>query len=101
MMPRIFANGSDDYQTPPEALLPLLPYLRRDWTIWECACGKGYLVNALRQTGFRVIATDKKDGRDFLTWQPEDWDCNVTNPPFSLKTEFLARAYELGKPFAF
>ena len=70
-------------------------------TIWECACGKGYLVEGLRQAGRKVIATDKKDGKDFLTWQPSDWHCAVTNPPFSLKNEFLARAYDLGKPFAF
>src|SRR5262249_6284632 len=35
-----------------------------------------------------------------LTWQPPDWHCIVTNPPYSLKNKFLARAYELGKPFA-
>jgi hypothetical protein len=95
-------NGSDAFQTPPEALEPLLTYLRTDWTIWECACGKGNLVQGLRQAGRTVIATDKNEGKDFLTWQPpDDWHCIVTNPPFSLKNEFLARAYDLGKPFAF
>ncbi len=44
-------KGSDDFQTPPEALVPLLPYLPAGWTIWECACGKGYLAEALRQAG--------------------------------------------------
>ena len=90
---------TDDYQTPPEALWPLLPYLNPDLTIWECACGKGNLVKELRQEGFAVIGTDKE--KDFLIWQPERFDCIVTNPPYSLKTEFLRRAYELGKPFAF
>ena len=99
-MPPLCRNGSDDYQTPPGTVLPLLPYLPAG-TIWECACGKGYLVEGLRQAGRRVIATDKKDGKNFLTWQPPDWHCLVTNPPFSLKNEFLARAYDLGKPFAF
>lgn len=78
-----------------------MPYLPLDWTIWECACGKGYLAEALRRTGRTVIASDKMDGRDFLGWQPPDWQTAVTNPPFSLKTEFLERAYSLGKPFAF
>jgi hypothetical protein len=94
-------NGSDDFQTPPEAVVPLVPYLPDHWTIWECACGKGYLAEALRLAGRKVIATDQKDGNDFLTWQPADWQCALTNPPFSLKNEFLARAYALGKPFAF
>jgi excisionase family DNA binding protein len=94
-------KGSDDFQTPPEAVPPLSPYLPLDWTIWECACGKGYLAEALRQAGRKVIATDIKNGLDFLKWQPSDWHCAVTNPPFSLKFEFLERAYALGKPFAF
>ena len=29
------------------------------------------------------------------------YDCIITNPPYSLKNEFLRRAYEIGKPFAF
>ena len=29
-----------------------------------------------------------------------NYDCIVTNPPYSLKEEFLKRCYELGKPFA-
>lgn len=28
-------------------------------------------------------------------------DCLITNPPYSLKDEFLAKAFEYGKPFAF
>ena len=33
---------------------------------------------------------------------PEEigFDCIVTNPPFSLKTEFLEKCYRIGKPFA-
>jgi hypothetical protein len=93
-------NGSGDFQTPPEAMLPLLPYLHRDWTIWECACGKRNLAQALRQAGFKVIDTDIKEGKDFLTWQLSEFHCIVTNPPYSLKYEFLDRAYALGKPFA-
>jgi hypothetical protein len=31
----------------------------------------------------------------------EKWEAIVTNPPYSIKNEFIARAYELGKPFAF
>jgi len=36
----------------------------------------------------------------FLKWVPEEFDCIVTNPPYSLKNEFLERCYELKKPFA-
>jgi hypothetical protein len=95
-------NGSlDDYQTPGSALVTLLPYLKKQWVIWECADGEGYLSKALRERGFQVIATDIHNGQDFLKFQPEDFDVIVTNPPYSLKDKFLERAYELGKPFAF
>lgn len=101
--PKSMSNGRpDDFQTPAKALVPLLPYLRPGWTIWEPACGKGNLVRALEGDGFRVIASDVKDGRDFRNWQPDQhWDCCLTNPPFSLKHQFLARAYDLGRAFAF
>jgi hypothetical protein len=41
---------SDDFQTPSEVLDYLIPWLQRDWTIWECAMGKGNLVKALRES---------------------------------------------------
>lgn len=92
-------NGQDDYQTPPEAIAPLLPYLRRDWRIWECAAGKGYLAGALRRAGHQVVATDLIGGVDFLR-STRRCEAIVTNPPFSVKDQFLRRCYELGKPFA-
>lgn len=68
--------------------------------IWEPAEGKGNLTKALRKMGFKVIGSDILDGRDFLKWQPKKWDVIVTNPPYSLRYEFIERAYELGKPWA-
>ena len=100
MKPPMKQGASDDFQTPPEALYPLLPYLKKDWTIWECACGKGNLSDFLKEQGYNVIATDILTGHDFLKWKPEKFDCIVTNPPYSLKQQFLERCYELKKPFA-
>ena len=94
-------SSPNDFQTPPEALYPLYPYLNKEWTIWECAEGKGNLTRELRSEGYSVIGSDILTGQDFLTWQPEHFDCIVTNPPYSEKQLFLTRAYELGKPFAF
>lgn len=94
------ANKADDFQTPPRALMPLLPFLPLKWIIWECANGNGNLTENLRARGYTVIATDLKDGYDFLAWHPDEFDCIVTNPPYSLKDQFLQRCYLLGKPFA-
>ena len=105
-------DRSDSWQTPPHALDPLLPYLKREWLIWECSAGKGNLVKALREYDFDVYASDIKNGRNFLkiprgklaeemSFIVSAYDCIVTNPPYSLKNEFLERAYALGRPFAF
>lgn len=88
-------------QTPPQALNPLLPFLKKDWTIWECAEGKGNISTYLRQRGYNVVGSDILSGKDFLSWEPEHYDCIITNPPYSEKQRFLERAYALGKPFAF
>ncbi|MBI2723356.1 MAG: tRNA (adenine-N(6)-)-methyltransferase [Bacteroidetes bacterium] len=101
MKPPLRPGGKDDFQTPPNALLPLYKFLKPGWTIWECATGKGNLTKALRKKGYKVISTDILSGHDFLEYTPKHYDCIITNPPFSLKQEFLQRAYCLGKPFAF
>ena len=100
--PPMKQGSSNDFQTPPEALKPLLPYLKKEWVIWECANGNGNLSTELIKQGFEVIATDiKVCCFNFLTEKPEvGWDCIITNPPFSLKQEFLERCYQLGTPFA-
>ena len=100
MQPPMKSGNSDDFQTPAEALLPLIPYLKRDWIIWECAKGQGNLVKGLETEGFTVVGSDIKDGQDFLFYTPEKWNCIITNPPYSLKERFLERCYSLKSPFA-
>ena len=101
MKPPLRQGSSNDFQTPPEALEPLLPYLKKDWQIWECACGKLNLVEELQRLGYDVVYSDILNGQDFLNWQSNGkWDCIITNPPFKYKQQFLERCYELRKPFA-
>lgn len=101
------SGAPDDFQTDPSILDCLVPYLNKEWWIWECACGKGQLVKGLRDRGFRAFGTDlygpdgSEQGRDFLGWVPSLGDAIVTNPPYSKKEAFLDRALMLGKPFAF
>jgi len=101
MKPPLKQGSPDDFQTPPEALEPLYPFLKKEWVIWECACGQGNLVKALEEKGYDVIGTDYIPAEwDFLLDKPVQWDCIITNPPFALKQSFLERCYELGTPFA-
>lgn len=99
MKPPLKTKSSDDFQTPPQALVPLLPYLKSEWTIWEPASGNGNLVKELSSLGFQVSASDILTGDDFLLVEKK-CDCIITNPPYSLKQEFLERCYALRKPFA-
>jgi len=93
-------NGrSDNFSTPGYALDPLLPFLNKDWVIWECAWGESILANNIKERGFKVIG--KTDIDFFQTNLIDECDILITNPPYSKKEEFLKRAYELGKPFAF
>ncbi len=99
---KIQMNGrSDEFYTPKYALKPLLPFLKKNWTIWECAWGGGSLAEHLRKKGFKIIGEPFKDflDRDFGL-DTKGFDCIVTNPPYSLKEDFLRRCYEIGKPFA-
>lgn len=95
------SNAPDNFQTPWYAVSPLLYHLKPKATIWECASGHGYIAKYLSKNGFNVIATDVPE-YNFLTYEPEEhYDYIITNPPYSIKNDFLKRAYELKKPFAF
>jgi hypothetical protein len=40
------------------------------------------------------------EGKDFFEYEPPEYDCIVSNPPFTRKLEVFKRLYDLGKPFA-
>jgi len=96
--PKLLMNGhSDEIYTPQIAIECLLPYLKEKTIIWDSAFGSGKLASYFEEKGFIVVGNDSVD---FLN---EEVDCSyiITNPPYSMKDEFLKRAYELNKPFAF
>lgn len=92
--------GMDACQTPAYAVDPLLPYIPEGLNIWEPAAGEGLLENALLDSGYHVESSDILTGRNFFEYEPETWDCIVTNPPYSVHFQWLERCYQLGKPFA-
>ena len=98
-MPPKRNNSPDNFQTPPYAINPLIPYLKRDWVIWECAEDQRYLSGALKNAGFEVISTGIDF--DFLNGVPDFYfDAIVTNPPYSKKDEFIEKAFSYNKPLA-
>jgi hypothetical protein len=89
----------DEFFTPPYAVTPLLPYLPRDTIWWEPTDtdGKSGIASTLRVHGLNVISTSC----DFFDIQPPAGVTGIiTNPPYSLKDEFLRRCDELEMPFA-
>lgn len=90
----------DNCGTPMYALDPLLPYLKKDWAIWEPAAGDGMMVRGLEYHGYTVIGSDISSDNDFLLTECEGADAIVTNPPYSQKPQFIRRCYSLGLPFA-
>lgn len=92
----------DRCQTPNYALAPLLPHLNRDWLVWEPAAGEGNIVNAVASHVRAIIGTDILQGSEynFFNYEPLAFSAIVTNPPYSVKYEWLERCYALGRPFA-
>lgn len=104
-------DGRDTFQTPNYATDILVPYLLAkkffgvNFRIWECAAGLGKIVRRLKSKGLDVygsdLLSDEFPKHNFLTQSNgQEFDCIVTNPPFSLKRKFyeLCRSYD--KPFA-
>ena len=106
--PTMQHGARDDFQTPSFALRPLLPHLPKDAYIWECASGKDNLTYAFEQLGYWIHGSDILDMADFLdpnslgypTSLIENFTHIITNPPYSLKMQFLQECYRLNKPFA-
>jgi hypothetical protein len=113
------SSSFNDFQTPDYATDILIPYLKvRGFRyIWEPACGFGFIADRLKDYGFNAYRSDIRDVslendllkfnldqcKDFLTFSdlPDPKiDCIVTNPPYSIKDEFLKKCYELEIPFA-
>lgn len=91
----------DFAQSPPYAVNPIQEIIPEGFTIWEPACGKGYLSKRLSELGYAVLESDIQRGQNFFEYEPEEsWDCIITNPPFSTKVYWIERCYDLEKPFA-
>jgi hypothetical protein len=97
-------SKKDELFTPSSAVLPLIKYIPKNATVWECAEKKsedGNITKELRRSGINVVTTSIHNGVDFLECRmPKGVSHVITNPPFSKKNEFLKRCYNLGKPFA-
>ena len=94
-------EDNDFYATEPKALELLLDIEEFDPYIWECACGKGHLSDALRKRGYIVKSTDLIDrgygegNVDFLQCTDKHNGDIITNPPYKHAQQFVEHALEL------
>jgi len=88
-------KSTDLYQTPRSAVDLLTKYIELPRPIWEPAAGLGAISSILE-----AIPTSLETGQDFLTYVPDfEFASIVTNPPFSIKDQFIEKCFGYGKPF--
>ena len=100
LIPISKGGSSDIFQTPAYAFDYIFPYIDRSLIIWESAAGHGMLADGIQSRGFGVVRSDIMTDQNFFEYQPEKWDVQITNPPYSIKDDWIERSYKLGKPFA-
>ena len=102
----------EEYQPPSILVTCLIPFLQ-EWEIrFICEHGrkpviwlpfdeeKSQYYQILKKEGFSVIRSHLNDDKDFFTYQPDQFDLIVSNPPFSKKLDIFKRIiYEFNKPF--
>lgn len=93
--------SGDECYTPRYAVEPLLEFAPKDKIIW-CPFDEEWsaFYSVFNGRGYKVVRSSLADGQDFFSYEPEQWDIMISNPPFSKKDAVLQRAYDLGKPFA-
>lgn len=93
-------NKNDELYTPVYAINPLIKYIPKNKIIWECTdYGESNITKVLKENGYKVITTHKKNF-DFIKDKPNfNFDIIITNPPYTIKDEFISKCYEYNKPF--
>lgn len=98
-------KASDEVYTPAYAVKPIVKYvdmLGVPSTVWcPFDTEESEYVKILRKAGHKVIMSHIDNDQNFFFYEPEEeYDCIISNPPFSVKDDILKRLSELGKPFA-
>lgn len=92
---------AQEMYTPYYCVDPIMKYIPKDkkiWTPFDKEWSSFY--QSFTRGGYAVVRSHIDDGQDFFTYEPEEYDIIVSNPPFSIKDKILQRLYELNKPFA-
>lgn len=93
---------NDECYTNRYAVEPLLPYMEkfRNKIIWcPFDTEESEFVKVFREYGYNVVQSHISEGKDYFSYEPENWDVMISNPPFSGKKRIFERAVSFDKPF--
>lgn len=95
------SREENELYTPFYAVEPIIKYLPKDKVIW-CPFDKRWsaFTVLLKEHGYNVIFSHIDTGEDFFSYEPDEWDIIVSNPPFSIKDKIIKRLYSFDKSFA-
>ena len=101
--------GDDENYTPKEGVAPIIPYVRKYqlklgrpiivWCPFDMASSQ-FVIQLRRLDNVTVVYSHIAKKQDFFTYEPDEWDIIVSNPPFKNKRKFFERALSFDKPFA-
>lgn len=93
-------KDNNECYTPKYGVIPILKYIPKDAIIWcPFDTEDSEFVIEISKTN-KVIHSHIDDGNDFFTYEPDNWDIIISNPPFTNKRQFFERALSFNKPFA-
>lgn len=99
----LYSKGKhDELSTLDYGVKPIIKYIPKNYTVW-CPFDTidSEFVKQLKNNGNKVIHTHINEGYDFYEYEPSiEWDCIVSNPPFTNKRKIFERCLDFGKPFA-
>jgi hypothetical protein len=93
-------GNNDECYTPFYGVTPILKYIPKDAKVW-CpfdTIDSEFVKQISKQN--EVVFTHLRYNQDFLTYEPDNWNVIVSNPPFTNKRKFFERALSFNKPFA-
>jgi len=97
----LYSKGkNDECYTPKYGVIPILKYIPNDAIIWcPFDTENSEFVKEISKTN-TVIYSHIDAQEDFFTYEPEEWDIIISNPPFTNKRKYFERALSFNKPFA-
>ena len=93
-------GNNDECYTPHYAVTPILKYIPKDAIVWcPFDTHESEFVKQISQQN-EVVYSHIDTNQDFFTYEPDDWDVMISNPPFTNKRKYFERALTFNKPFA-